>query len=146
LLGLENSVQQEAGANPQLAADDWAKPYVSLALKQGLLDAQGEASDSGVWGQQPATREWATKLAIRVIDRQADADRLASAPSTFSDFSQSTPSLRGYINAAVELNIVEGFSDNTFKPLGRVTRAQMATILSNALPYLTTNAANTSSP
>ncbi|WP_082595707.1 S-layer homology domain-containing protein [Paenibacillus sp. Soil750] len=136
LMGLEEEVKKEGAVNPALSVDDFAKPYISVALKKGLLVAQEETNTAG-WGRQTSSREWTIKLIIRAINRESDAGRLSERSTLFSDVEDFTPSYKGYINAGVSLNIVEGFADNKFKPMDLVTRAQMAAMLSNALPYLT---------
>ncbi|WP_223068327.1 S-layer homology domain-containing protein [Paenibacillus caui] len=137
LMGKEDEALTATSESPALTADTWAIPYVSLAIKDGLVHVDEETAAQGkLWGQQAASREWATRLIIRAIGHEADAERLADAVTLFTDVGEDGTALRGYINAAVSLGIVKGFTDNTFKPGQLLTRAQIASIFSNSLPYV----------
>jgi hypothetical protein len=96
------------------------------------------SSSTTSWGTRSATREWVAKIVIRSLGKQTVADQLANTASVFKDNADITASMLGYINAAANLHIVDGFDDGTFKPQGLVTRAQMAAFLSRSDKYLTT--------
>jgi propanediol utilization protein len=74
-------------------------------------------------------------MIIRAIGKQ-DLASTSTEPLEFADKDQVSANAVGYISAAVTLKLVYGFDDNTFAPKGSVTRAQMATFLSRAEPYL----------
>ncbi|QCT01697.1 triple helix repeat-containing collagen [Paenibacillus algicola] len=133
LLGWDNS-ETENQTDP-LSVDTWAKPYVALAIEKGLIDP-AEEKQLSAWGRQAASREWASRLIIRATKREGDAVALTGVASTFRDAAQVSPEYKGYVNAAVRLEIMQGFTDRTFKPDVEVTRAQMTVLLANALPYM----------
>ncbi|MBP1155313.1 MULTISPECIES: S-layer homology domain-containing protein [unclassified Paenibacillus] len=142
MMGLEDQAldNQTATVLPILVSD-YAKPYVAYAFDKGLILTQEEAADTTsktAWGSREATREWVAKLVIRAIGREDLARQQAASPSTFTDAKNMSDWANGYINAAAELQIVQGFEDNGFQPQGKVTRAQMATFLSRADKELTT--------
>lgn len=140
MMGLQDQVNQKnASYLFPFDMDDWAKPYVDEALNQRLITIQEEAAastSSQAWGSREATREWVAKIVIRALGMQDEAAKLGSTATVFGDNKDITPSYLGFINAAVNLKIVGGFADGTFKPLDKVTRAQMATFLSRADQYL----------
>lgn len=112
-----------------------AKPYVALAIEKGLIAMNEETAALTKWGSRGATREWVAKMIIRAIGKQ-DLASTSTGPSSFADSSNISSNVVGYINAAVSLKLVNGFEDNTFRPTGSVTRAQMATFLSRAEPFM----------
>jgi hypothetical protein len=116
---------------------DYAKAYVSQAFADGLIEEDVEFrladAEPGVkWGPKPATREWVTKLIIRTIGETAKAEAMARDLPAFADASLIDDMYVGYVNAAVDLGIVKGLSDNRFAPKNTVTRAELATMLSRA--------------
>jgi len=113
------------------------KPYIELAFQKGLLDrefeyqlARNDAKQE--WGKKPASREWVTKLIIKTIGQTEKANQLANTKSTFSDAGQINGTYLGYVNAAVELGLVNGVTATTFAPASPVNRASLTTILSRA--------------
>ncbi|MEK4249859.1 S-layer homology domain-containing protein [Paenibacillus sp. FSL W7-1287] len=113
------------------------KAYISLAFDEGLLDREQEfaiaaAEPDEEWGAKPAAREWVTKLIIHTIGAQAKAKELQETPSTFADRDKIDSKYTGYVNAAVELGLVKGYTETTFAPKTAINRASFATILSRA--------------
>lgn len=112
------------------------KPYVALAFSEGLLDSSEielAAQDTTVsWGTTPASREWVTKLAIKAIGKAELADSLGNTASAFADGGDIGSQYLGYVNAAVQLELVKGVTATAFQPKANVTRASLATILSFA--------------
>ena len=135
LMGADQSV---GTGDASLPADNWAKPYVTLALELGLIE-KSELTSTGniIWGQQAASREWITSMVVKAINREKEAAEWANDAAAFNDRAEVSPALLGYVNVAYKLKLIEGFPGNLFKPKALVTRAQMAVILSNSLPYLT---------
>jgi trimeric autotransporter adhesin len=121
--------------------DAFFRPYVVKALEMRILNLAGEteAAASGNsslgWGKRPASREWVAKLVVKAIGKDAEA-KSAGAPS-FADASKISSDAAGYVQVAVDMGIVTGFKeDNTFRPNGAVTRAEIATFLSRSDKYL----------
>jgi|GEM_PF-1677100 len=113
------------------------KSYISLAFDKGLLDREQEyaiaAAEPDVeWGSKAASREWVTKLIINTIGAQKKATELMDTPSSFTDNDQIDSKYTGYVNAAVELGLVKGYTETTFSPKSAINRASFATILSRA--------------
>ncbi|WP_424766009.1 S-layer homology domain-containing protein [Paenibacillus sp. sgz302251] len=137
--GLYNQVNPDviAAFPASFKVSNFFKPYVQYALSSGLLDEEEEyaladkAADKN-WGTRPASREWVTKLMIRAINKDAEAVRLKSAASAFSDDAQIDAKYRGYVNAATQLELVKGVTPVKFDPKANVTRASLATLFSRA--------------
>lgn len=119
----------------QLQVSESAKPYMIEAIEKGLINTLEETAIAAkvtgkTWGTQSASREWVAKLTVRAIGKETDAKSLEGKATTFSDNKAISSWALGYINSAVELKIVDGMPDGSFKPKDSVTRAQMATFLS----------------
>ncbi|PWW05486.1 S-layer family protein [Paenibacillus cellulosilyticus] len=136
--GLEDQLNlDEAVVFPSsFHVDNYFVPYVVLAFEKGLIDqndqfaiADKEGKD---WGSAKASREWVTKLIVKAIGKNADAEALANQSIPFDDASAVGDGYAGYINEAVNLKLMNGVANNKFDPAGAVTRAMMAKLLSLA--------------
>lgn len=95
---------------------------IEVAGARGIIEGNGGLFRPG----DPVSRGAAAKIV-------AGALGLAERPGTsrFSDTGGNV--FEGWINAAVDAGILSGFSDGTFRPALNLTRAQVATLLANAL-------------
>ncbi|MFS0722584.1 S-layer homology domain-containing protein [Paenibacillus sp. 1P07SE] len=137
-LGREDEIDLEQNVvfPEDFGVKDYAKPYVIYAMQNGLLDRDqefelAEELPEG-WGSRKASREWVTRLMIRTIAETELAEELANRPSSFNDRNQIDAEYRGFVNAAVELKLMNGVSEDKFEPKTTVTRAMLATLLSRA--------------
>ncbi|TMV51195.1 S-layer homology domain-containing protein [Paenibacillus mesophilus] len=140
MMGLENAALQSKTSVALPFGDDDvrkdARPYVAYAIDQKLINLQEEYTQGKKWGTKEASREWVAKIVVRAIGKTQDATNKAGTSTSFADNSKISESALGFVNAALSLGIVQGFEDNTFRPDGNVTRAQMATFWSRAEKYL----------
>jgi trimeric autotransporter adhesin len=141
MMGLEQEALNYRGSFAvAFDVQDYARPYLRMAIEKGLVDPQEETVAAGVngskWGSRPASREWVAKVVIRAIGMRTDALNLSNVQPAFTDAKSITPSAIGYINLAVSKGIVNGFEDNTFRPTEMVTRAQMAAFLGRSDKYM----------
>ncbi|GAB2691835.1 S-layer homology domain-containing protein [Paenibacillus thermoaerophilus] len=118
-----------------------AKPYVVQALDSKWIDLGREtnialAEKSKPWGDQPATREWVSRVVIRALGKTAEAEAGSDGAESFADAGSIGSDYIGYVSEAVKLGIVTGFEDGTFRPAATVTRAQMAAFLGRSEKYL----------
>jgi len=115
--------------------DPFFTKYVVKALEERIIDMNEEtgaaAAGDTPWGKRPATREWVSKLIVRALGESP-----ASGSLGFADAADVSANAAGYVAKSQELELVTGFTDNTFKPKDAVTRAQIATILSRADKYI----------
>ena len=137
-LGLQDEVDLNSTAvfPEDFGVRDYAKPYVIYAMQNGLLDRDQELElaeeMSENWGTSKASREWVTRLMIRTIAETELAAQLANRASTFTDRNEIDADYRGFVNAAVDLKLMNGVTADTFEPKTTVTRAMLATLLSRA--------------
>lgn len=123
--------------NKDFKVGNFFKPYIAFAFQNGLLDEAeeyklAEADPKNDWGSRKASREWITKLMIRAIGQKSVADSLASSPIAFNDGNLVSAAYKGYVNAAIQLQLVKGISADKFDPKGSITRAALATMFSRA--------------
>lgn len=137
LAGLEDNAERDVVSdvisNLGFGVDDYFKSYINYAFHAGLITPTEELNSNGRvnWGTQAASREWIAKLTIRTIGEEEQT----TSTTVFSDNDEISAWALGFVNAASELKIVTG-SNGAFNPSDPVTRAELATFLSRAEPYL----------
>ena len=104
----------------------WAKGYISRAIELGICDNIN--SEETVFGvDSPITRAEAASLMGRLL-----ASDKSGTPS-FSDTSEIPDWAINPVFASVELGLIAGNDDGSFKPLNNLTRAEAATIIERIL-------------
>ncbi|WP_135553627.1 S-layer homology domain-containing protein [Paenibacillus cymbidii] len=106
-------------------AADWAKPYIAEASKLGLLQGTG---GEGFSPNKELTRAELAASLVRALGIPVDG----SAKSAFADVPADSW-YAGYIEAARKQGIVQGVDDDRFAPEAKVTREQLALMLTRAL-------------
>ncbi|WP_411553794.1 5'-nucleotidase C-terminal domain-containing protein [Paenibacillus lautus] len=107
-------------------ASHWSKGEVeSLAAK---MIVTGRTEQTFV-PNAPVTRAEFATLVVRALGLSADA-----ASGSFQDVA-SSDWYAGAIQAAVDADIIDGYTDGTFKPNRTITREEMAVMAYNALEY-----------
>lgn len=138
LMGAEEEANQMSNVGMSLQVSDWARQYVLYALSKGLLVPAEEMANDGHlnWGSRSAKREWVAKVMVRAIGKQAEAEAAANVPTKFNDNADISADTIGYVNAAVDLGLITGNTQNNFLPLSTITRAETAAIFSRSEQYL----------
>ncbi|WP_442601707.1 S-layer homology domain-containing protein [Paenibacillus sp. KN14-4R] len=103
----------------------WAKGYILVALEKGLFDA----TEENMQPDKPASRVWVSSLLVKSLGFQAEALQKMTTIPDFTDANQIPAGALGYINVAVDHDIISGYPNGTFKPNNNVTRAEMAVLL-----------------
>lgn len=119
-----------------LDSQEYAKPYVYVAVREGLINILEEQSlleDGESWGTESASREWVARVLIRALDKETTTE--TDLESLFSDVDDVAAWAYPYVNTAVDLGLLSGI-DGQIAPKTAVTRAQMAAFLSQAEQYL----------
>ncbi|WP_202079454.1 S-layer homology domain-containing protein [Caldalkalibacillus salinus] len=133
LMGLEEEAQ-EKDTDVTLQFKDtkqiekqapWAKGYLLVALENGLFDA----AEDKLQPNKPASRVWVSSLLVRALDLTDEALDVMTETPEFTDTDEIPAGSVGYVNVAVDYDLVTGYTDNTFKPNKPVTRAEMAALL-----------------
>ena len=105
----------------------WAKGYVSRAIELGLCDNINSAeTEFGV--DEPITRAQAAALMGRLLKPEiSDAALSFADTATIPDWAQEP------VLATVQLGLIAGNDDGTFRPMNNLTRAEAATIIERIL-------------
>ncbi len=134
LMGLEEEAKTAQFEDVQLHFKDakfinerygWAKGYVIVALENGLFDA----SEDKLQPDKPASRIWVSSLLVRALGLEEEALTMMTEIPEFKDAAEIPAGSIGYVNVAIEEELITGYPDQTFKPNKNVTRAEMATLL-----------------
>lgn len=126
---------QPAQTYTDVTSSNWSYVYID-ACKNYL---PGYTNASGVQQYLPytaATREDIAAAIARAMNLEP-AEQYAQ--ENFSDCSEITSSLRGYIGAAVKAGLISGYPDGSFRPTASVTRAEAVTMLYRAQQNTTPN-------
>ncbi len=116
------------------ATDDfWAKEYIDTV--GGYMNYY--YSDGGVYFHpyDEAVREDVT-MAIVFALNLSDKSYNSSVLNRFSDKSNISKEREKYIAIAVSEGLVKGNANGTFNPKGKLTRAEVCQLMSNAITYL----------
>lgn len=137
MMGKKDQINPNTEAVLPIKVAAWAKPYVVLALGEKLISIKEEQSPTiNDWGATKASREWITKLIVRAIGQQAQAELAMDDDTGFTDTDLIGDGYAGFINIATSLSIVNGYKDGSFNPQGLITRAEMAVLLGEAEQHL----------
>lgn len=134
LMGLRDQAESAAEMQTKLNFKDankvpsWAVGYVSVALKNDLFSE----SETMVQPNQPSDRLWATTLLVKALKLEGEAKTKMNVKLPFTDAGKIPAGSVGYVAVAVERGLVDGFEDNTFRPMQPVTRAEIAALLDRA--------------
>ncbi|WP_239614265.1 S-layer homology domain-containing protein [Cohnella mopanensis] len=137
-MGVEQEVNKtEALVFPSvLVIKEDYKPYIKLALKKKILligeeTELAEKEKGKEWGNSPATREWMTRLLVRAIGKDAEAELAKAQNTSFGDDAKIDAGLKGYVNVAVSTGLVSGINGK-FEPTQQVSREMASTLFSRA--------------
>src|SRR5690606_5409847 len=81
---------------------------------------------------KPADRLWITTLLVKALDLEDEAKAKMNSKLSFKDAREIPAGSVGYVAVAVEKGIVQGYTNNTFRPNQPVTRAEIAAFLDRA--------------
>jgi uncharacterized repeat protein (TIGR01451 family) len=129
-LGLGWSIDQPGFTD--VKSDHWAVGYITLMRREGFMDGD---PDGTFRPDAPITRAEAAAVFLRVAGM---SPILNLTSSTFKDV-QPMHWAAGYIEAGRTAGLLAGYPDNTFKPTDFLSRAEFATLASNALGREPTN-------
>ena len=114
----------KTGAQPfrDVNIHDWYYDDISAAYTAGYFQGTSKTTASP---NSTLTREEAATMLCRNLMLQP----LSGENLSFSDSRQASSGSGGYIKAAAEEGILQGYQDGTFRPLRNITRGEVATML-----------------
>ena len=108
----------------------WARDNMIKLINKGIVSGY---EDGSVKPDNQITRQEIAKLIVSALDAQpADTIEL-----TFTDNADIADWAKGYVQTAVNLGILNGYDDGSFKPTQSVTRNELAKIAMSAFKYET---------
>lgn len=125
IMGLDSKTAQVAkGEYLPFTIPDWSGAYETavVAYNSDLIDAEDFSHN------QAASREWITKLLIKILGKENQVNSAANE-LTFTDTANIGSKYVNYVKVADSLGLVKGYTDGSFKPQNKVTRAEMAAFL-----------------
>ena len=127
------SVLKISGGNSQFSdvtADAWYAPYINALADSGIV----KGSDGKFMPDMPITRQDAAVILKRAMEY---AGKNQFAPGkTFNDENNISDYAREAISALNGINIINGFEDNTFRPVNNLSRAESAVLIGNVYELL----------
>lgn len=110
---------------------EWQKPYANAVAAEGIIS--GKQEDFGVTfsGNDKITRAEAMTILFRTSKKNFNF-----ADVNFKDSHKIPDYAEKAVNTLVGLGIVNGYEDETLKPLGNVTRAESAKIIQGCIGVL----------
>ena len=110
---------------PDVYASDWHVDYMATAKIAGIIDAN---EDGNINPNEALTRA----ETLEILFRSSLINMIDPTSSSFVDVSASHWALQ-YIETAVSVGIVSGYTDGTFRPDDTVTRAESTKMLSKTM-------------
>lgn len=104
---------------------NWSKPYIYTATKHGIVKGY---PDKRFKPNRELARDEAVAMIIRAFyeDNEEDSNILSGV---FTDEKTFPSWSKGYLAKAYKENIINGYPDGSFKPLGKITRAEFVSII-----------------
>ncbi|MDQ2084969.1 S-layer homology domain-containing protein [Herbivorax sp. ANBcel31] len=119
----------------------WSDGYLRLAAEDGLIDWQDyedainlqedEVLEEGFLRNGAATRQEVAQWMVMALQIEPVYEQ-QEIFNSFSDWTVADPHKVPYIEAALVNNIMSGMGNGYFRPLGSITREQMAQIVKNS--------------
>lgn len=118
----------------------WSYTNLALCLEAGVL-TQAELQELTAKGQinGAASREDLAVCLTRAMQLAPVAATLRTYSLTFPDAAKISKDAMASVYLLNKIGVIEGMDDGTFQPQGKVTRAQVATMLSRAINYMEAN-------
>ena len=117
-----------------ISVDHWAKGLLEGGIHLGIIDTNHYKT--GFNAEQPITRQEMAEWAVRALN---GGKKVESTSTFFIDDNQISNEYKGYIKSANSFGIIDGFTDNTFRPSETATRAQAVSMIVRSIEYQNKN-------
>ncbi|WP_422447198.1 S-layer homology domain-containing protein [Thermoanaerobacterium sp. DL9XJH110] len=136
LMGLENEAKTKSLPADFPKADAvpaWARGYVAVAVEKGIIS--GKDLDD-FRPDDDAKRYEVAVFAVKALGLGEEAESRQNVNLSFKDIYAIPLDARSYVEIAVEKKILQGYTDNNFKPNNSITRAEAAKVLFSVAKHL----------
>lgn len=116
---------------PANSGEFWAMPHVEQALSLGLIKNEEYGGLTQTTLNMAISREEMASIVVNAFystGATLNADELSAAAKTLTDLSKVSSVYYDQAVAAVALNIITGYEDQTFRPTNNASRAQAAAV------------------
>lgn len=114
--------EDESESFDDVSKNDWFQKYVIAGAELGVIDDD----EDDFRPNDEINRAEAVTMLVRLADEPTN-----SSNTVFSDVSSSKWYAK-YVDAAYDDDVVDGYSDDTFRPSNNLTRAEAAVMVDNA--------------
>ncbi|MEJ8553761.1 S-layer homology domain-containing protein [Tepidibacter sp. Z1-5] len=128
-LGLDK--EDDRNQNQSEENKEWYDAQVARAKYYGYIEKLKSKPDD------KAERIEVLTMMSLLIDYKEE--KAQAQGGNFEDLEQLDESTRELVKKFSELGYINGYKDDTFKPTGTITRAEILTVLDNAVGYIVTN-------
>lgn len=102
---------------------DWAIPYIKAAVMNGLINGKNIENKNYFAAGDFITREEIAAMIGRAIDSDKKSDRLFNDSQGISSWASKE------VSKLIELGIISGYDDNTFKPKDNASRTESSVMI-----------------
>lgn len=121
-----NLLQGVASRFKDVPDNHWAKGYIEALAETGLTVGY----DGGLFGpEDPVTRAQMAVFLIRAAGLTEEANQYRFESTSYADDASLPDWARGAIHLALDVGLMGGFEDHTFRPNEPITRAEGSTTL-----------------
>ncbi|GKS11612.1 hypothetical protein YDYSY3_26120 [Paenibacillus chitinolyticus] len=109
-----------------VTAEQWQYEQISKAVAAGYVDGY---SDGSIRPDQPVSRQESAVMLSKLLkldEASEDALKNIKDAASIADWS------KGAVSAMVAKGVIEGYEDGTFRPAGKLTRAETVVLLGRA--------------
>lgn len=108
---------------------DWSKNFIMAAYKEDILRGY---EDNTFRAEKPISRQEFAVIIVKALNYKY----LEEKETSFSDNDKIGKWAKRYVEKAVELELIKGYEDGTFKPEEKITRAEVSVIVAKALKLI----------
>ncbi|NOU77036.1 hypothetical protein GC098_37720 [Paenibacillus sp. LMG 31458] len=123
---LHESTSATQGIFKDVSKTRWSNPYIQKAYELGILDL-----NNGYFKPD----EYLSRLDMAILAAKALHLEAKSTLDQFKDLKEVPKEQQKWVDAAAELKFISGFEDNTFRPRGTATRAQVSVVIEKILNF-----------
>ncbi len=109
---------------------DWFYPYIKTAFTNGIIKGTGDGMFSP---DDYITRQDAATVIYKAMTLKNYISLAQVDPSSISDYISISDYAKNAVLMLKSYGVISGYSDGTFKPKQRITRAECAVMLSNIM-------------
>lgn len=119
----------------EIDSRDWASDSLCICLAAGILSSS-QMKELKLGEDKPIEKQLLSAYLVRAIQEETKANSMADTKLPFGDVNDISKDYIGHIAMLYDAKIVQGNDKNNYDPKGGVTRAIVATMVSNALAYI----------